>query len=159
MISKENKRLETILIVLIISIGLIPRLWRINTDLQIHFDQGLHSMGIWNIWHEHRFSLLGHQTDTDGIFHGPLYYWFMTPAYILGKGDPSAGSIFQIFFDALGMVFLFQLCKRIFNSKSGLTAIVIYSVSYGVASFARWLNNVTPTLPLSAIFLYYLHRS
>src|SRR3989344_258397 len=103
---------------LIILLGLIPRLWQLPQNLQIHYDQGLHSLAVWNIWHDHKLSLLGPPTDVDGISHAPVYYWLMVPAYFLGGGDPPAASVFQILLDAAGGVFLFFLAKGFFDSKT-----------------------------------------
>ena len=143
---------------LILLISIVPRLWRINTDLQIHFDQGLHSLSIWKIYNEGKWSFLGHQTDTDGIFHGPIYYWLMMPSYLIGKWDPAAASIFQIILDTLGVYFLFSLSKELFSEKTALISSLIYAVSYGYISYARWLSNVTPSLPLSILFFLILYR-
>ena len=154
-------RKEFKLLSLIFLLALIPRLWRIHTDLQIHFDQGLHSFAIWDIWHERKLSLLGHQTDTDGIFHGPIYYWFMIPAYAIGGGDPGAAAIFQILLHSLAIFFLFSLAKQLFNSQVALLSSFLYAVSYGYISYSRWLSNVTPVLPFSIVFfwfLYYLYQ-
>jgi len=143
---------------LIILVGLIPRLWQLPQNLQIHYDQGLHSLAVWNIWHDHKLSLLGHPTDVDGIFHAPIYYWLMVPAYFLGGGDPAAASVFQILLDAFGVVFLFLLARDLFDSKTGYFAALLYSVSYGYAGYARWLSNVTPAFPFSALFFWLLYK-
>jgi|SRR3989344_2257350 len=143
---------------LIILLGLIPRLWQLPQNLQIHYDQGLHSLAVWNIWHDHKLSLLGHPTDVDGIFHAPIYYWLMVPAYAAGGGDPAAASIFQILLDAAGVVFLFLLARDLFDSKTGYLAALLYSVSYGYAGYARWLSNVTPAFPFSALFFWLLYQ-
>ncbi|KKU64782.1 MAG: hypothetical protein UX87_C0004G0020 [Candidatus Amesbacteria bacterium GW2011_GWA1_47_16] len=147
-------KIELLLLVLLLAIGLVPRMWGINTNLQIHFDQGLHAVGIWRIWHDRGISFLGHQTDTLGIYHGPLYYWLMTPAYFFGRGDPVWGSVFQILLDAVGIFFLASVAKKLWDFKTALFSVILYAFSYGYASYARWLSNVTPTFPLSSIFLW-----
>jgi 4-amino-4-deoxy-L-arabinose transferase-like glycosyltransferase len=149
---------EYLLIILIAVLGLFPRLWRVTADLQIHFDQGLHSLAIWNIWANGDLSLLGHQTDTDGIFHGPIYYWFMTPSYMISGGDPAGASIFQSLLNMAAIVFLASLAKSLFDSRTALISSILYSVSYGYASYSRWLSNVTPTLPFSIIFFWLLYK-
>lgn len=136
----------------------MPRLWRLPTDLQIHFDQGLHSLAIWNIWHEHKFSLLGHQTDTDGIWHGPLYYWLMTPSFILSRGDPAGGAIFQALLTAVGMFVLADVGRRMFNFRVAWLATLLYACSYGYISYSRWLSNVTPIFPFSILFIWLTWR-
>jgi len=142
---------------LMMGIGLFPRLWRLPADLQVHYDQGLHSQGVWNIWHEGKFSLLGHPTDQDGIFHAPVYYWLMTPAYMLGRGDPGTAAVFQAFLCILAAPFIYALTRRLFDAKTARIALVIYGFSYGYASYARWLSNVTPAWLFSAMFSYYAY--
>ncbi len=154
----ELNRQQLLVIFCIILLGFIPRTWNLFENLQIHFDQGLHSLAIWNIWHEGKLSLLGHQTDTDGIFHGPLYYWLMIPAYVLGRGDPAAASLFQITLEAVSLFFLASLARKLFNFKVALLTVFLYSISYGYASYARWLSNITPTFPFSIIFAWIVYH-
>lgn len=149
---------ELKILCLICLLALIPRLWRIHTDLQIHFDQGLHSLAIWDIWHNHQLKLLGHQTDTDGIFHGPIYYWFMIPAYALGGGDPAAAAIFQIILHSLAIFFLASLAKQLFDTRVALLSSFVYAISYGYISYSRWLSNVNPVLPFSIVFFWFLYQ-
>jgi len=146
------------LLLFIILLGLIPRLWMLPQNLQIHFDQGMHAQAIWRIWHDHKFSLLGHPTDVNGVYQAPIYYWLMTPAYILGGGDPAFASVFQVLLDAVGIIFLFKLASELFDTKTAYLASLLYSVSYGYASYVRWLSNVTPTFPFSALFFWLLNR-
>src|SRR3989344_2250591 len=82
-------RREILLLLGIFLLGLIPRLWRLPYDLQVHRDQGMHAQAIWNIWYEGRISLLGHSTDADGIWHGPLFYWLMTPSFFPLASGPA----------------------------------------------------------------------
>ena len=74
---KANK--EIILIGIIILFAFILRVWKIDTDLLYHRDQGLVAMDIYKIWHDKKISLLGAPTDVDGLFHSPVYYWILTP--------------------------------------------------------------------------------
>jgi len=146
-----------VLLIAVFMLGLIPRLWRINTDLMIHFDQGMHSQDVYDIWRDGKISLLGHMTDTDGIFHGPLYYWFMIPAYAVGGGDPAAAAVFQILLQMAAVFFLFDLARRLAGERAAWIASVLYSASYGYASYSRWLSNVTPALPFSVVFFWAGH--
>lgn len=151
-------RREFYLVFLVILIGLIPRLWHLSLNLQIHYDQGLHATGVWKIWREGQFSLLGHPTDADGIWHGPLFYWLMLPAYFLGRGDPAFASAFQIMLEAVSLLFLADLGKRLFSFKTGFWAVCFYSFSYGYISYSRWLSNVTPAFPLSIMMAWLTWR-
>lgn len=150
---KWSKR-GLLLTIVVILLGAAPRLWDLKSNLQIHFDQGLHALETWNIYHQGKFTLLGHMTDTAGIFHGPIYYWLMTPAYFLGGGDPAAASIFQVALSLIGVLFLADLARGLFGEKTAIISASLYSLSYGYISYARWLSNVTPTLPISIMFFW-----
>jgi hypothetical protein len=105
-------------VVLIILAGVL-RLWRINTDLLIHFDQGLHAFGSYQIWHDHQFKLLGHQTDVDGLFHGPFYYLLMSIPYGISGGNPVNASVFQILMEMMTLpLFYLAIKKLLFGQRS-----------------------------------------
>lgn len=156
---KSFKKRKLIIILSTLSvIFFLIRVWHINSDLLFHSDQGLHSMAIWNIWHEKRLSLLGHPSDVDGLIHAPIYYWLMTPAYALSKGNPASASIFQILLETLSLPFLFFALKKLFDEKVAIFTLILYTFSYGFVSLSRWLVNVNPILPFSNLFLYLLAR-
>lgn len=141
---------------LLLFLAFFLRVFHLNTDLLFHRDQGLHSLAIYQIWHEHHLSLLGHPSDVDGLYHAPIYYWLMTPAYLLTDGDPAAASIFQITLEILTLPFFFIAIKRLFNRRTALYTLILYIFSYGLISYSRWLVNVTPILPFTHLLLYLL---
>ncbi len=141
---------------LMVLLFLLPRSYHLFSDLLFHRDQGLHSLSIWQIWHEGKFSLLGHPSDVDGLFHAPIYYWLMLPAYALSGGDPAVASLFQIGLEALSLPFLFIALKRLFNSKTAHLTLILYTFSYGLICYSRWLVNVTPILALTNFLLFFL---
>jgi hypothetical protein len=140
----------------IIILAFFLRSYHLSTDLLFHRDQGLHSLSIWNIYHEKKLSLLGHPSDVDGLTHAPIYYWLMLPAYALSGGNPAMASLFQITLEILSLPFLYLSLKKLFNSKTAFLTLIIYSISYGGVSLSRWLVNVTPILPLTNLLLFLL---
>ena len=143
---------------LILILAFTLRSWHLSTDLLFHRDQGLHSLSIWNIWHEKKISLLGHPSDVDGLTHAPVYYYLMLPAYALSAGDPVVASLFQITLEAISLPFLYLAIKKLFNKKTAFFTLLIYAVSYGGIGLSRWLVNVTPVLPFTNLLLFLLTR-
>ena len=139
-------------------IALLPRVWRLPADLQITYDQGLHSQAIWNIWHDGHLSLLGHPTDVPGIFHSPVYYWMMLPFYVLGRGDPAFPAIWQAVTHAFSVVLIYILSLRLFNRRTARVSALLFGFSYGFISFARWLSNVNPVIPFALVYFLTLER-
>ena len=141
---------------ILVVVGFLLRIYNINSDLLFHTDQGLHSTAIWNIWHEKNISLLGHPSDVDGLNHSPVYYWLMIPSYFISGGNPAVASTFQILLEAISIPFLYLAIKRIFDKNTALTTIIIYTFSYGLISYSRWLVNVTPILAFSNLLIYFI---
>ncbi|OGD08722.1 hypothetical protein A2397_04145 [Candidatus Amesbacteria bacterium RIFOXYB1_FULL_44_23] len=137
----------------------LPRLWRLPADLQITYDQGLHSLDVWKIWHDGHISLLGHPTDVPGIFHGPIYYWLMLPFYVLGRGNPAVVALWQALTHSFSVILVYMLAWRLFNRQTARISAFIFAVSFGFISFARWLNNVNPVIPFSLLFFLSLEKS
>ncbi|MBU1200182.1 glycosyltransferase family 39 protein [Patescibacteria group bacterium] len=154
----KNKRNLLSAILLLMLLAFCLRTHHLSTDLLFHRDQGLHSLSIWNIWHEGKLSLLDPLSDVDGLTHAPIYFWLMIPAYALSGGDPAVASLFQITLEVLSLPFLYLAIKKLFNQKTALLTLLIYSVSYGGIGLSRWLVNVTPILPLTNLLLFLLTR-
>lgn len=147
---------EVLFVALILFVSFFVRVYRINTDLLYHRDQGLVAMDIYKIWHDKKISLIGAPTDVDGISHSPLYYWILTPFYFLGRGDIVYPAIFQILLEILSLPFLYFAIKKVFGKETGFISLILYSVSYGLVSYSRWFITVPFILPLANIFLYTL---
>ena len=154
LLSKNHHTLIFLICLIILFIFL--RTYRLSSDLLIHFDQGLHALGSYRIWHDHQFKLLGHQTDVDGLFHGPFYYLLMAIPYALSGGNPFAASLFQILLEALSLPLFYLAVRRMFNQQTAMISLLFYSLSHGMIGYSRWLSNVTPILPLSNLLLFLL---
>jgi 4-amino-4-deoxy-L-arabinose transferase-like glycosyltransferase len=150
----KTKRKIPILIYTLILTGFLLRVYKIDTDLLFHRDQGLIASDIYKIWHDKKISLLGHPTDTEGLIHAPIYYWLMTPAYALGNGDPVLAAIFQVALELTSLPFLYLAIKKLFDIKTAKLTIFLYAFSYGLVSYSRWLSNVPNILPFSNLLLY-----
>ena len=153
---KSNFFKEALLIIMLVVLAFSLRSRYLSTDLLFHRDQGLHSLSIWNIWHEGKLSLLGHPSDVNGLIHAPVYYYLMLPAYALSGGNPAVASVFQITLEVLSLPFLYLALKKLFDRKTAFLTLLIYSISYGGISLSRWLVNVTPILPFINLFLFLL---
>ncbi len=147
---------ELIIVFLICVLAFCLRIYKINTDLLYHRDQGLVAMDIYKIWHDKKVSLLGAPTDVDGLFHSPVYYWILTPFYALGRGDIVYPAIFQILIEILSLPFLYLAVKKLFSKEIAFTTLIFYAVSYGLISYSRWFITVPFILPLTNILLYTL---
>ncbi len=147
---------EWIIVLLIVFFSFALRIYKINTDLLFHRDQGMVAMDIYKIWHDKKISLIGAPTDVDGLYHSPVYYWILTPLYWLGNGNIIYPAVFQIFLEVISLPFLYLAVKKLFDKKTALLTLIIYSVSYGLISYSRWFITVPFILPLANLLLYFL---
>jgi len=93
-----------------------------------------------------------------GLFHGVLYYYLITPAYIIGHGDPIYAVYWISLINALGVfscfILSYVLTKKITPS---LISAFIFSCSFDAIQFSYFLSNVTMAIwfvPLIFIGLY-----
>lgn len=150
---------EYLLIGLLVFIAFFLRVYKINTDLLFHRDQGLVAMDIYRIWHDKKITLIGAPSDVDGLSHAATYYWILTPFYALGKGNVVFPAVFQILLEVLSLPFLYFAVKKFFNKRTAFFTLLIYSFSYGMISYSRWFITVPFILPLANILLYVLARN
>lgn len=71
--------------------------------------------------------LIGPRSNTQGVFHGPLWTYINYPAYLIGEGDPVVVAWFWVM---LGFIFLlstFYLIKQMFGTTQGLLAVALLS--------------------------------
>ena len=86
--------MKKVLLTAILLLALFLRTYRTSDFLGFWFDQGRDAKIVWDIWHSHKLTLIGPTTGIEGIFLGPFYYYLITPAYILGGGNPVYPAVF-----------------------------------------------------------------
>ncbi len=99
--------------------------------------------------------ILGPPASTPGLYHGVFYYYFLAPAYFLGKGSPIVASYWAALFNALGVFIVFYLTYLLAKKTSpALLAAFLFAISFGATQYATWLSN--PTLGIWSVPLTYL---
>ena len=97
----------------------------------------------------------GPPTDIGSLFHGPLYYYFLSIFYGLGRGDPRMALFGIIITNLLAAIPFFILVQKTYSKKWVATvALLLYIASFEMVSYARWLSN--PALVIPAISLWLL---
>jgi hypothetical protein len=143
-----------LLIIIILLLAFILRIYRISELLDFHYDQGRDAKVIWDLWHNHKFFLIGPVTGLDGVFLGPFYYYLIAPFYLIGGGNPAIPSIFLSVLVTASLFVLYKTGELIGDKKLGLLALIIGSFSNFLIMSSRWLSNPTP-IYLTSISLFY----
>lgn len=148
----EKNKLIYLLLAAILLMGFFVRSYRLDQLLGFYYDQGRDAQVIWDLWHSHRFFLIGPTTGLAGIFLGPFYYYLIAPFYLLGRGDPVWPAAFLAFTSTVAVFLLYWLGWKMLNRTTGIIAALIGAFSYQLVIASRWLSNPTPLL-LSSMLL------
>ncbi len=137
-------------LVIILVVALFVRVYRVDQLLGFYFDQGRDGLVIWDLWHKGKLFLIGPTTGIEGIFLGPFYYYFISPAYLLGNGDPIWPAVWVAITNVAGIGLIYLMGKRYFDTATGLLAAGFVTLSYKLILVDRWLANPAP-LPFFAL--------
>lgn len=145
-----------LLILIILLIAFILRIYRIEALLDFHYDQGRDAKIIWDLWHSHKFFLIGPTTGLDGVFLGPFYYYLIAPFYLIGGGNPIIPSLFLSFLVTLALYILYLTGLEIGGRITGFIALIIGTFSNHLIFSGRWLSNPTPIYLTSILIFYFM---
>lgn len=151
----NRNKLTYVLVVILLIIAFILRTWRIDTLLGFYFDQGRDALVIERIL-KGDLVLIGPVTGLEGIFLGPFYYYFLTPGYFIGQGDPVIASYWQTFFIVIGLFATFLIVRFYVSKVSAILILFLLTFSNSEIIDNRWLANPAPTTlfgPLTVLFL------
>lgn len=134
------------------------RFYLIPENLFFGPEQGIDFLVIKNIVLQYDFTLIGAKTDIDGIFHGPIYFYFATIPFIFSNGNPVVIVGFFILLNCFTVFLIFLLGKMYFDKRVGLIAALLFTVSYQSIVYSRWLSTHQLVIPLSCLFFIFLYR-
>lgn len=152
-----NKRfLHSLILVLILIVCLFFRLYRFPSFFDYNHDQDLNGWVVKDIAADHHLRLIGYETRVPGIFIGPLYFYFLSPFYLITNFNPLA-VIAQTLLVSIFTVFsIYYVLSKYFSKNVALIGTFIYSSSYPLAIFDRWTVPTQLVLLWSIWFLYCL---
>lgn len=126
-------------------------------DITFGYDQARDAIIASNIW-KGDLKILGPNSDIHGLHHGALYWYLISPFYVLSGGSVFAVKLFLIIASLLIIPITYVLSKKIFeNTLIALSSAFLVTVSYEVISYSRWLSNPSlamVTIALSFLFLW-----
>lgn len=165
---KVEKILFIILIFLILFLSLFPRaVDTLNQNPIFGFDQGREYLAARNIVVNHKLMLIGTELGAgsagiSGLFHGPIYYYFLTIPFILFNGNPAGGIWLMLGFGLSSILFGYYLGRKIFNNYIGILIALLMSISPILIAQSRFLwspNPPTLFILLSFYFTYLLSQN
>lgn len=151
MVKKEN-----LLLLVILGIGLILRLYKLDTFYTFDHDQDLFSWIVRDIVVDGHFRLIGQLTSIDGLFIGPLFYYLLVPFFILFKMNPLGALVPAVLLGVFTAFSFYFVISSFFGKKAGLIAAFFYAIPLGSVFYDRWVVPTQPTILWSVWFLYVL---
>lgn len=130
-----NKRLALCLL-LIILVGVVIRLYRVETLGTFRADQAIELSSAKNIIFGD-FTLIGIKTSISEVRNGAVMYYFLAPLLFVLNYDPLAGAILQTGLQILTICVAFFIGKRFVGPKTGLLVAFVVSFSALLVSYSR----------------------
>lgn len=132
--------------------GLVLRLFNMWDNILIAYDQGRDGQRIYDIIYNHDFKLVGPETDIQGIFNGPIFYYLLVVIYGITGFDLNVSTVFFVLFNLTCVYMLYKIAVILFKNKNiGYIAAFLWAVSYEQISFARFISNASLMAPSSML--------
>ncbi len=157
----KTHKVETIIILLILIIGGFFRFYEIGNFMHFGEDEARDAFMVRSIARDGDIQLLGPSISPgDQAFSlGPLYYYMLVPVYWLSGNSPMSGAVLVAIFSFLSIGLLYYLARLWFGVVAAVTSSFLYSVSWLIIYYGRWVWNPN-FVPFFILFLmlclYYL---
>jgi hypothetical protein len=152
LVKTSNTRYIHLLLLVILS--LFFRIYQINDRYVFDWDQEDDAIKVSEMIKTHKPRLIGPRVANEsGFFVGPFHYYFLTPFYVMSKGNPYAGAYAAVFIGLLTTLVGYFIFSKIFNPQIALISSIFYAASPSVVS---WNVMYTPILSMIIFYLCYL---
>lgn len=158
--SKINIILCLILSCLIVLGILLRAVEVINGNYLWGFDHGREYLMTKEIVVDHHLRLIGTplgggSAGIQGIFHGPLYYYFLAIPFILFSHDPYGGVVLMFIFGLGAICMGFLLGKKMLGLMGGLLVAALLSLSPPIIAQSRAIWSPFPSTFFVVLSLYF----
>jgi hypothetical protein len=152
-----KKNATILLVIFLVILAFLLRFYLIPENLFFGPEQGRDFLVVKDILYNHHATLIGSKTDVGGVFHGPVFYYLILIPFLVSMGNPIFVSGFLIVIHSLSVFLIYILAKEMFNKRIAIISSIIFTFSFGLIAYSRWLSNPPLSIPLSIIFIYFLH--
>jgi 4-amino-4-deoxy-L-arabinose transferase-like glycosyltransferase len=147
-IIKENRGL-----ILIFLLASFLWLYRFKEALLFANDQAIDLLIARSIAEDGHRPLLGPLLSLNNIYGPPTYYYFLALAFLAGRTLVGTALVF-VLINLAGLWGFYLLANRLFNKQTGLTAALLYAISYPMFVSARnmWQPHLVPVLIVFSLY-------
>lgn len=138
----------------ILLLGLFLRIYKPAQLFLFSHDQDLAGWIIKDIVVNGHPRLIGQLTSTQGIFIGPLFYYFLIPFYLAFNMNPIGGVVLITLLGIFSIFSFYWVFSKVFNDRTGLIAAFLYAISFYTVFNDR---EVVPTMPVIVWSVWYFY--
>lgn len=134
-------------------IAFVLRVINLQDNILFAYDQARDAQRIYNMVNKGDIKIVGPETDIQGIFNGPLLYYFLAPIYYFSHFDPNVAAFFFVLINIGTLFLVYWAAKLLFKKESvALLAALLWAISYEQGFFARYISNASPMSTTTTIF-------
>ncbi|HUW22054.1 MAG TPA: hypothetical protein VMW41_05330 [Candidatus Bathyarchaeia archaeon] len=123
------------------------------------YDQARDALQAIDIWTNDPVKIIGPQTDLKGLYHGPLYWYLISPVYFFTKENVWIVKFFLILANTANLFLIYSLSFSLFKDKKiSFLAAFFYAISFETVQYARWLSNPSPAIISTTISFWSLWK-
>lgn len=142
-----------ILLLLIALLAFVLRTINLQDNILFAYDQARDAQRIFNMVHKGDIKIVGPETDIQGIFNGPLLYYFLAPIYFFSNFNPNVAAFFFVLVNVGTLFLVYWAAKLLFKKESvALLASLFWAISYEQGFFARYISNASPMSTTTTLF-------
>ncbi len=149
---------------LLIFLSLIPRSVEVLSNNYLFLlDQGRDYMAVKRIVTQKHLTLIGAEVGSgfagfSGIFHGPFYFYLLSIAFILLRGDPWGGIVVMFLFGIVTIFLSFLFAKKLFGPTIGILCALLVAVSPPLIAQSRFIWSPHPSSFFIVAAFYFVYR-
>ncbi|MDQ3098208.1 MAG: hypothetical protein M3Q44_00475 [bacterium] len=155
------KQDSVIIILLVLTAFLVRAYFLSNNAVLFFYDQARDAIISRSIIENGDLKIQGPSSSgsNDLLYHGVLYYYIISPFYVLSKGNPHFVSLISGFLNALTIIPLYLLALRMFSRKLvAVFSCLLFIFSTHSIHAGVWLSNPTLVPLFVTSFYYFLWR-
>ena len=125
-----GKHKSLIFLVLIVFLGAFLRFWRLAEMASFDFDQEYASNFAYSVLREFPIQLIGQGLSVQGLFMGPLYFYYLVPFFAVFSLHPIGGAVGSVILGLGIIVAYYYFGTKIFGKPAGLIAAFLRAVLF-----------------------------
>lgn len=134
-------------------LALVLRVINLQDNILFAYDQARDAQRVYNMVYKGDIKIVGPETDIQGIFNGPLLYYFLAPIYFFSNFDPNVAAFLFVLINVGTLFLVYWAAKLLFKKESvALLASLFWAISYEQGFFARYISNASPMSTATTVF-------